>query len=448
MQFYELALQQPEIDKAPLLKGHALANYGELLRRQASPEQAGSLDKAESTLKSALALIERNGRPEDARRALTSLARIKAQRSQTDEALALYARAIVLYRKAGDERGEARAQLGRGYVELGRNRIQSAADAYQRALELAVALRDDDLLWQAHLGLGRTYKARGDLDKAASEYSASLEFIGNREGDLATDEGKVTFVQQAQDAFNQLLLVQLERGARDPARYADALAVAEESRARSLFRLMQGWTGDARPSPASLGLTACYRPPRPPRPPRSPQAQAECDAPRVGRMNQMARATAASPRRLRARRDALVPAQIAIANAQRRSNGGWRSRRSGVRQPRAPTFSSLRCPPAQRRRRQGFRHRMWSCSALPRLVFHVLEDRVAVFAVGRDGRVVGAVVRMTAESLTQRVASATACARCRSIGKVRHSGCGVAPESGVRAGSGRAAGVARALSPN
>ena len=125
LQFYELALQQPEIDKAPLLKGYALANYGELLRRQASPEQEGSLDKAESTLKSALALIEGNGRPEDARRALTSLARLKAQRSQTDEALALYARAIVLYRKADDERGEARAQLGKGYVELGRNGIQS-----------------------------------------------------------------------------------------------------------------------------------------------------------------------------------------------------------------------------------------------------------------------------------------------------------------------------------
>ena len=101
----------------------------------------------------------------------------------------------------------------------------------------------------------------------------------------------MALIQQTRDAFDQLLRVQLERGKRDPARYADALSVAEESRARALSQLMQGWSGSARPSPSSLGLTACYRPPQ------APRTKIECTPSLVSRNvpNQMARGTAAGP---------------------------------------------------------------------------------------------------------------------------------------------------------
>ena len=415
---YELALQQPEIARAPLLKGFALANSGEILRRQ------GKLAEAQSTLETAIVLIERNGKREDTRRALTSLARLKAERSQTAEASGLYARAITLYRAASDQRGEARAQLGRGYLDLTQKRIEAATTAYQRALEIGVALKDDDVLWQSHWGLGRCFQERGDLDRAAASFSASLEFIANREGDLATDEGKVTLLHQARDAFDQLLLVHLERAKRDPTKYVDALSVAEESRARALSRLMQGWTGSSRPSPSSLGLTACYQPPRP---------RVECTPSLMrGRLaNQMARGTAEGPLDCEPA-DVRFPGQFAIATPN-------------VPPPGAPTpnvaqmaIATPTGPPPEAPAPEVAQMAIATRSApqmaiatpgivdpplppgavlppprlpsldvvlapLPRLVFHVLDDRTAVFAVARDGRVRGHVVPIGTAALTQRV---------------------------------------------
>lgn len=440
---YQLALQRPEINQVPLLKGYALANSGEILRRQ------GKLDEARSRLEIAVGLIESHGKREDTRRALTSLARLAADRSNFAGARELYGRAIPLYRASSDQRGEARAQLGRGYLELTQNRIEAATSAYQRAMELGAVLNDEDVLWQSHWGLGRCAYARGDLDRAAASYSESLRFIAKREGDLSTDEGKVALIQQAHDAFDQLLLVHLERAKRDPAKYADALSVAEDSRARALYRLMQGWSGEARPSLDSLRLTACYRPPPVTRVGCSPSAI------RGTMMNQFAGATGEGPPDCEPGAAVLSPDQLALATRSIAEPDlapalalppspalPPSSALSGLPpppgpppgMPPAPSLPPLSpglLPPQGLPPLAGLppapglplppppplppglppalalpplpTPSSGEVPALSRLVFHVLADRTGVFAVARDGTVRGHIVPIGAEALTQRV---------------------------------------------
>ena len=387
---YQLALRHPEIERAPLLKGHALANSGEILRRQ------GNADEAQSSLVSAIALIEQHGKREDTRRALTSLARIAFDRSDMAEARKLYASAIALYVAAGDARGESRAQLGVGYLELSQRRVQPATLAYRRAVEIAHALNDKEALWQGEWGLGRCLQIEGRLDEAAAAFASSLEIIGDREDDLATDEGKVALIQQARDAFDELVSVHLERAKRDPARYADALAVAEESRGRALHRLMRGWSAGARPSPSSLGLSACYTPPRPaiatPCTPSNlrrnlanqsvmgtPSGPPECES-SIGR-SPMAQMTIGTPTSIEP--PSVVP--LIPEGAPNQLARGTPTVADAPVSPGAP-------PPA-----------IVDASPLARLVFHVLRDRTAVFVVARDGTVRGHVVPAGADAVAKRV---------------------------------------------
>lgn len=370
---YEAALARPEIQGAVQLHGFALANLGEILRRQ------GRADEAQRTLQRARDLIERHGQPGDERRVLASLARLSAERGEADEARALYSKAVELHRSAQDARGEARALLGLGYLEVSAGRMSAARAAYQRSLQLGEALNDQDVLWPALWGMGRCQRAAGELDQAAASYARSIQVIGYREGELTTDEGRVALVQTARDAFDELIAVHLERARNAGSAFADALGVAEQSRARALNQLMSGW-GDARPSLASLGLVACYRPP-------AAAADPACDDATVPGLpsalsNQFAGATPAAGRSRECR-----PARSGPSMAVQMQ--------IGTPMPVLEDDGFAAAPRPQRSNAQP--------APLPRLVFHVMRDSTAVFAVDAAGGVRGFVAQIGENALGERV---------------------------------------------
>jgi len=88
---YEQALKRPEIDQNPTLKAYALANIGEIDRRQ------NNIDAAEVKLNQALQLFEQSADPLEKRRALALLASIACDRQQIGQAIDLYQQAITLY---------------------------------------------------------------------------------------------------------------------------------------------------------------------------------------------------------------------------------------------------------------------------------------------------------------------------------------------------------------
>jgi len=229
---YRRALARPEIAKAPKLQAYARANEGEVLRRK------GDVDEAERALTEALDLLREHAPAPHRRRALTLLAGIHRDRGRASQALAEYQEALTLYEQAQDPRGEGRAQAGVGRLHLNARRFPEALAAFRKSVDLGEQELDSESLWYAYWGLGQAERATGDLAGAAESLERSLTLIGGRQRDLRTDEGKVTLLEGAQDVFDQLIGIHLDRASSDPGAYGAALAVAERARGGALYDLM------------------------------------------------------------------------------------------------------------------------------------------------------------------------------------------------------------------
>jgi len=337
---YQLALQRPESAQAPHLRAYALANSGEIHRRQ------GQIAQAAAELAAATALFDQAGDPLEKRRALALQAGIARDQGQTAHALTLYQQALALYAQTADSLGEGRTYAGLGHLHRQQQEFAEAEAAYTRALALATALDDKDTLWHVYWGLGSCQQVAGRLDAAAASLRASIRLIDARQQDLRTDEGKVTFLDNVREVFDQLIVVHLSRTQADASAYADALAVAEDARGRALRDLLGDRTR-CRPGFATDVIQAVLEADNEVAVDFNPVAQMAPGAfspPRIG-------ATAPTPRE-----QASAPLET-------------------------PTH-----PP------------------LARLVFHLLSDQTAIFAATSDGAVTGHVLRQGRADLTARIA--------------------------------------------
>ncbi len=224
---YEQALRRPAIDQAPALKAYLLTHLGIIARRE------GDLPGAATYLTQAQQVFEALPDPLQQRRALVALAGLYDDRGETKKALETYQQALPLYHQAGDPRGEARARARLGRLLLVQTRLTEAEAQYQQAQPLAEQEGDQESLWHIYWGLGRCLEARGELDEAARSFDRSLTLIERRQDELATDQGKVTFVDSVIEIYDALVTIHLRR--RD---FAQALAVAERARGQALIDLM------------------------------------------------------------------------------------------------------------------------------------------------------------------------------------------------------------------
>jgi CHAT domain-containing protein/tetratricopeptide (TPR) repeat protein len=323
---YRAMLERPEIANAPLLRASALANSAEIDRQQ------GRIGEAEQKLREALGLFQAQPSDTEARRALVVLAGIQRDRGDRTRALETYTQALALYMGAKDPRGEGRAYGALGRLHLDENRLNEARAAFSRSVVLGEQTRDQRSLWHAYWGLGQVQARSGDVDAAAGSLRKSLDSIEASGQRLSTDEGKVTFLDSAQQVFDQLVALHLTRGA-----YADALQIAERARAGAMQDMLGGRSRSGLSCPPPSGAQSAPFDPR---------------------------------------------SQTAPATRSRPVDAG----------------------PPDPRCAQGRSRRASSSPPLSRLVFHVLPDRTAVFAV--EGKNVRAHVALIGRNeLTDRVAA-------------------------------------------
>ncbi|MFQ5858903.1 MAG: CHAT domain-containing protein [Anaerolineae bacterium] len=386
---YEQALNRPEIADAPELRAHALTHVGIIRRRR------GDVDAAEEVLDEALRLLEVHADPLAKRRALAALAGIYRDRGQSDAALKIYQQAIALYAQAEDPLGQGRTRAGLGHLYLEQGRFGEAQATFQHAVELATAENDDDTLWHAYWGLGRCQQQAGRLDDAASSFRRSLDLINRRQQELRTDEGKVTFIDSVRDVYDQLIAVHLAQAQANPARHRDALEVAEEARGQA-FRDLMG-----RHKRRRMSQGAGIRPSRQ-RNFGERLESARQMAPGIpmdfNPAAQMAPGIASGPsvnpstgsgRRL----EALL--NEAAREIHQRLDDKWPL--LAERAPEAPGGDALEAVAEED-------EELPEPPPVARLVFHVLPDRTAVFAVMPDGTVQGHVVGLGREAMADRVA--------------------------------------------
>lgn len=198
------------------------------------------LDIAETELKEALQLFDDSREPLEKRRALAVLAGIFRDRQQFNEAETLYKQALALYEQAQDNLGMGRTCAGLARLYLEQKRFTEARQTYQRAVELAQAAADQEILGYCYWGLGCCYQEAGELKQAIASFEKSLQLIKLRQQDLLTDEGKVSFLNSIKDVFDRLLIAHLDLAQKESGNYQAALEIAESARGRALSDLMGG----------------------------------------------------------------------------------------------------------------------------------------------------------------------------------------------------------------
>ncbi len=351
---YEQALQRPEINTNPVLKAYAIANIGEIYRRQ------DKIDDAEVKLNQALALFDQYADPLEKRRVIALLANIARDRGQIDRAIKLYQQALALYEKASDRLGMGRAYAGLASLYLMQKQFTDAQQTYQKAIELAEAEQDNDTLWHAYWGLGCCQHVAAELSEAIDSFNKSLELINSRQEDLRTDEGKVAFLENVQDVFEKLLTVHLELAQTGTQDYKAALGVAEDARGQALQDLMKGRKRQRSRFVDTQGEPAT-----------------ELNSLGVIRAANRKAVQAASGVRLDPPDDPRVQAASGIPSNLLNEFGMVPDAEADQQVPKLPP--------------------------LARLVFYVLSDRTAIFAVTPDGKVQGHVVPLGEDAIAARV---------------------------------------------
>ncbi|WP_414514188.1 tetratricopeptide repeat protein [Nostoc sp. PCC 9305] len=185
------------------------------------------------------------------------LGRLKADKGEVDEAIALYNQSLEIFERIGDVQGKATTLHNLGYIYANKGEVDQAIALYNQSLEIkelignvqgkaatlhnlagiyankgdvdeAIALYNQVLEIDERIGnvqgkaatlhqLGNTYANKGDVDEAIALFNQSLEIkerIGNVQGKAATlhelgsiyaDKGEV---EQAITLFNQSLEIE------------------------------------------------------------------------------------------------------------------------------------------------------------------------------------------------------------------------------------------------
>lgn len=368
---YQEALRRPEIAHAPELRGHALTHVAIIRRRRGETEAAAGM------LSEALGLLGAYATPVEKRRALAALAGIYRDQGGLEQALETYQGALALYAQVDDPRGEGITRAGLGRLLLEAERYDQARQAFQEAVALAEGVDDEDTLWYAYWGLGRCQQVAGDLDEAATSFRRSLDLVAGRQRELRTDEGKVTFLESTLDIFDQLIAVHLERAQPDASLYQEALAVAEEARGRALRDLMGG-RRRRRPSSAVDIRPSRMRP--------FPERISDLIAPIAPGIM-------------------LSPGDFDSAAQMAPDMPSPPTDISSLVSQMAPGIESGPLVPPAEEELAAIQESPETASPPPlaRLVFHILSDRTAVFAVTPGGEVLAHVADLGRDALAERV---------------------------------------------
>lgn len=132
-----------------------------------------------------------------------------------------------------DRVGEAAALAALGDLEL-RSGAPLAAEAHYREGLARVAGRSAPTVsWHLHAGVGRALASRGALGEAVGQYRLAIAEVERVAQSIPLAERRSTFLADKWDAYQELALLQQERGD-----YSAAFDASERMRARQMLDLM------------------------------------------------------------------------------------------------------------------------------------------------------------------------------------------------------------------
>jgi len=207
--------------------GFATWNVGVCLAHLGHRREA--LERYEATL----AVWRKLGRSGEAARTLSEVGDLKLLLGDAEGARAALDESLDLSRRIGEPDPEASALESLGELALEAGRPAEALGRLDEALSVARSAEMSDIEWQVLADRARALQALHRDPEAIEDLRASVRLINDLRANVGTDPGKIGFLEEKRQAFDELVDA-LVRAGRDD----EALETAEASRARALADLL------------------------------------------------------------------------------------------------------------------------------------------------------------------------------------------------------------------
>lgn len=235
----------------------ALENYGQALRLFLS---GGSIYFASATLYQMAGVYRAKGDDERAlnyyercarlsreakvkrteANAMNEIASVFASRGERRRALGQYQKIERFYSAVGDSRGQALALDNMGDFFLSSGDPGQALACYRRALELSRRAGDHGTEVLTLYNIARAARDAGDIEAALSTVGMSIDLVESLRSNIASPDFRSSYFSGVRRHYElqAQLLMELERRHPGHGYAAEALAVSENARARSLLELL------------------------------------------------------------------------------------------------------------------------------------------------------------------------------------------------------------------
>jgi len=205
---------------AKIYLASALGELGNLEILRGAPREAIRY------LQRALDLARQFGRGEDAARWASNLALAYSELREWDAAERYNGESAALKQRHGS-RTLVYNRMNRGRIALGRGRLDEAETHFREALRAAPD--NPGVQWDSHAGLAEAARARGDAAAADRHFRRAVAVVEKTRSSLMRTEYRLSFLTGLISFYRRYVDFLLEEG-----REAEALAVADSSRARVL----------------------------------------------------------------------------------------------------------------------------------------------------------------------------------------------------------------------
>jgi CHAT domain-containing protein/Tfp pilus assembly protein PilF len=164
------------------------------------------------------------------------------------KALEKFNEALPVRRAVSDRRGEASTLHNIGLVYDSLGEAQKALEKFNEALPLRQAVGDRNGEADTLLGIARAEQKRGNLTQARQTVEWAIDLVESLRTNIRSQELRSSYFAKRQEFFESYIDVLMQMRKQNPAVAfdADALAVSERARARSLLELLKESHADIR----------------------------------------------------------------------------------------------------------------------------------------------------------------------------------------------------------
>lgn len=207
----------------------------------------GQLTRSAQVLRESVAASEGAGYREQAANAHVALGRTLAARVELTAARAQFDRCLALRDELGDRGGRAVVLVELAELDRRQGRLRAGRSKAEEAVNLAASMEMPDVQWRGLTLLGQLQRAMGETGHARASFDAAIGLVEDIRGrNPGADDTRSRFFADRLAPFRERMAMAVSEG-----RAAEALALAERSKARALLDVLRDSAGRAAAMTAS-----------------------------------------------------------------------------------------------------------------------------------------------------------------------------------------------------